>query len=155
MSKYSSKAISTWHQLLQCYKSMERNIGGQLQNKHSQSLSRFDVLSQLCQASEDWLQVGELTRRLLDTAGSVSALLTRMEKEGLIERRLNPDDRRSFQVTVTAKGRSLHKEMASDYAKWVASAMEDISDQEREVLMGLLNRLSRAQKGSATGEISG
>ncbi len=146
--KKSSKvenSITLWHQFLQCYKSVERNIATNLQSNYQQSLSRYDVLRQLAESPEKELQVGELTKRLLDTAGSVSALLTRMENEELVIRRLNPNDRRSFQISITDKGRKLYRAMASDYAIWVASAMEEISGQEREVLLQLLQRLKKAQ----------
>lgn len=138
-------AVSLWHQLLQCYKSIERNISSSMQNNYRQSLSRYDVLAKLDEYPEDWISVGELTKRLLDTAGSVSALLTRMEKESLIARRLNPNDRRSFQISLTDKGRALHREISSDYSAWVASALEDVSSEERELLFNLLGRLRQAQ----------
>ncbi|MEX1148026.1 MAG: MarR family transcriptional regulator [Sphingomonadales bacterium] len=144
-------AISLWHQLLQCYKSIERNISSAMQDNYQQSLSRYDVLMQLHRhAGDDWLSVGELTRRLLDTGGSISALLTRMEKEGIIDRRLNPNDRRSFQVCLTSKGRNLYRDMSSNYSVWVASALEEVSAEERELLYNLLGRLKKAQRKSET-----
>jgi MarR family transcriptional regulator, 2-MHQ and catechol-resistance regulon repressor len=138
-------AVSLWHQLLQCYKSIERNISSNLQSNYSQSLSRFDVLSQLDTSEEEWMSVGELTKRVLDTAGSISALLTRMVNEGLITRRLSPTDRRSFQVSLTGAGKTLYNKMASDYSTWVASALEDVSSEERAVLFKLLGRLKKSQ----------
>ncbi len=141
----NESAIGLWHQMLQCYKSIERNISGRMQDNYQQSLSRYDVLSQLHQAKEEWISVGDLTKRLLDTAGSISALLTRMEKEELIARRLNPSDRRSFQIGLTDKGRELYKDISFHYSGWVASALEDVSSEERELLYDLLGRLKKAQ----------
>ncbi len=141
-----ASAIGLWHQMLQCYKSIERNIGSRMHDNYQQSLSRFDVLTQLHKSNDDWISVGDLTKRLLDTAGGISALLTRMEKEELIERRLNPADRRSFQIGLTDKGRELYKDISLHYSEWVASALEEVSSEEREMLYDLLGRLKRAQK---------
>ncbi|MDA5195023.1 MarR family winged helix-turn-helix transcriptional regulator [Govanella unica] len=143
--KSPESAISLWHQMLQCYKSIERNIGGRMHDNYQQSLSRFDVLTKLHDHDEDWISVGDLTKRLLDTGGSISALLTRMEKEELLARRLNPADRRSFQIGLTGKGRALYQDISSDYSGWVAAALEDVSSEERDLLYNLLGRLKRAQ----------
>lgn len=139
-------AVSLWHQLLQCYKSIERNISSALHSNYHQSLSRYDVLAQIHDYGEEWISVGDLTRRLLDTAGGISALLNRMEREELIKRRLNPRDRRSFQVALTDKGRQLYRDMSSNYSAWVAAALEEVSLEEREVLFNILGRLKRAQR---------
>lgn len=142
----AQSAVSLWHQLLQCYKSIERNISTAMHSNYHQSLSRFDVLSQIHDHGEEWISVGDLTRRLLDTAGGISALLNRMEREELIKRRLNPRDRRSFQVALTDKGRQLHRDMSSNYSAWVATALEEVSSEERELLYNILGRLKRAQQ---------
>lgn len=142
---HPESAVSLWHQMLQCYKAMERSIASRMQDNYQQSLSRFDVLTQLQNGPDDWLSVGELAKRLVDSREGISALLTRMEKENLIERRLNPDDRRSFQVSITRKGRALHQDIASDYSAWVAYALEDVTADERKLLFDLLGRVKQSQ----------
>ncbi len=143
--------VNLWHQLLKCYKGMERDIGNTFHNNYRQSLSRFDVLDQLSRVPDDWISVGELTKRLLDTAGSISALLNRMEAENLINRRLNADDRRSFQVSLTETGKDLQVKMSKDYSVWVTSVMGEFSNDERKVLSGLLDRLTVPKRISDTG----
>jgi DNA-binding MarR family transcriptional regulator len=138
-------AVSLWHQILRCYKSIERNISSRMQDNYQQSLSRFDILTQLHSSDEEWISVGELARRLVDTREGISALLTRMEKEDLISRRLNPSDRRSFQVAITKKGSALYKNISSDYSTWVAYALEDVSSKERKLLLEILGRVKEAQ----------
>lgn len=141
----SDSAVSLWHQMLQCYKAMERSIGSRMQDNYQQSLSRFDVLTQLQNGADEWLSVGDLAKRLVDSREGISALLTRMEKEDLIVRRLNPDDRRSFQVSITKKGRVLHQDISSDYSAWVAYALEDVTADERKLLFDLLGRVKQSQ----------
>jgi DNA-binding MarR family transcriptional regulator len=72
---------------------------------------------------------------------SAGRLLDRMEEGGWIERRLNPDDRRERQVSMTAKA-----EQALDRARRVgdeiaAEALAGFSKQESEQLIALLQRV--------------
>jgi DNA-binding MarR family transcriptional regulator len=50
-------------------------------------------------------RVHEISRELLITPGAASKLADRLERAGLVERRPNPDDRRSALLVLTAAGR--------------------------------------------------
>lgn len=54
--------------------------------------------------------VGELGRRLYLDSGTLTPLLKRLEKQGLVTRRRETDDERRVRVELTAKGRKLHAE---------------------------------------------
>ncbi|NIQ93625.1 MAG: MarR family transcriptional regulator, partial [Desulfuromonadales bacterium] len=69
------------------------------------SPAQFDLLSQV--AAEPGLSQQALADRLLVTKGNVCGLLDRMERDGLVERRRDEEDRRINQVHATDKGRSL------------------------------------------------
>lgn len=81
---------------------------------------------------------------LLDVAPiSVGRLLDRMEEGGWIERTANPQDRRERQVRITEKAaQSLEK--ARGVGDVVAGeALEGFSDEERQQLMSMLQRVRR------------
>lgn len=59
----------------------------------------------------------ELARQTGLTSGAATAMLDRLEKAGLIERRPNPDDRRGILITPTESA-------AEKVASWFASARE-------------------------------
>ena len=52
----------------------------------------------------DWATVGELAERLQAKHHGVVALITRCEKLGLVERSVNPRDKRQVQVRLLEKG---------------------------------------------------
>jgi DNA-binding MarR family transcriptional regulator len=54
---------------------------------------------------------------------TMTSMLDRLETLGLIERRLNPDDRRSFVVSLTAQG----KTTADEVQKFVEQTERDIT----------------------------
>lgn len=131
-------SLKLWLQLMKCSKSIEADVGGRLRRSHGQSLSRFDVLSQLERLEEDWVAIGKLARLVMAASGNITALLDRMESEGLIERRASPSDRRSFQVRLTDAGSELFAKMAADHAHWIDAALMDMSDADKQRLVDLL-----------------
>ena len=55
--------------------------------------------------------VGDLVRIFGVKGSTMTSTLDRLERLGLTERNINPEDRRSFVVTLTAKGRALADEV--------------------------------------------
>ncbi len=55
----------------------------------------------------DSVSVGELGERVSLDSSTLTGIIDRMERSGYVERRPNPDDRRSVLVFLTAKAREL------------------------------------------------
>jgi DNA-binding MarR family transcriptional regulator len=58
----------------------------------------------------DEVSVNHITQKLLLNTNTVSPLLKRMEKQGLIERRRSMEDERAVIVKLSKKGKSMHHE---------------------------------------------
>jgi DNA-binding MarR family transcriptional regulator len=136
-------SLRLWLQLMKCSKSIEASVGARLRRGFGQSLARFDVLSQLERLDRDWVAIGELARMVMAASGNITALLDRMEAEALIERRASPNDRRSFQVRMTAEGRRLFAAMAEDHARWIDAALDGVPRAEKLRLIDLLITVRR------------
>lgn len=67
--------------------------------------------------------VGDLVRIFGVKASSMTSILDRLEAEELIERQLNPDDRRSLVVTLTRRGRT----QAAAMQRFVEKTEEEIA----------------------------
>ncbi len=131
-------SLKAWLQIMKCAKTIEAEVGSRLRRGYGQSLSRFDVLSQLERLGGGWVAIGELARTVMAASGNITALLDRMEAEALIERRASPSDRRSFQVRMTGEGRRLFAKMAADHARWIDAALVDVPDDDKRRLIDLL-----------------
>ena len=70
------------------------------------SPSQFNVLNLLHGLPEGRSQ-SDLSRELLVHRSNVTGLVDRLERDGLVERRDEPGDRRAYQVRLTAAGRRL------------------------------------------------
>jgi DNA-binding MarR family transcriptional regulator len=80
-------------------------------------------------------------------------LLDELERRRLVRRARNPDDRRSFLVDLTPKGRELQGRAAAVLAERSATLLAPLTAGERDELVDLLQRLAahwEAQQPAAT-----
>jgi DNA-binding MarR family transcriptional regulator len=125
-TKRQKESLKLWIELLRYSNKLEQIIDNKLRHNYGQNISRFDVLSQLDRAKPEGLTVGELAGQLIASKGNITGLLDRMQKDGLIEKEAKKNDRRSYLVRHTNKGRALFAEMAEKNAQWVETALADI-----------------------------
>jgi MarR family multiple antibiotic resistance transcriptional regulator len=87
-------------------------------------------------------RVHELSHDLGITIGAASKLADRLERDGLIARRPNPDDRRSSLLSLTARADILRREAAVVSDEVVNRLVEDGEDGEDVgALSGAIRRL--------------
>lgn len=92
---------------------------------------------------EDGLKGGELAERLGVEPPTVSRMLGRLEGCGLLERRRDPEDARSFRVCLTEKGRSLERSVAGSWERIEEKAFRGMSEEEKALLKALLSRVRK------------
>ncbi|MFG3257082.1 MarR family winged helix-turn-helix transcriptional regulator [Streptomyces sp. NPDC048172] len=83
---------------------MRAAIGAELE-EFGLSTSQYATL--MMTAAQPGLSVAEIARRVASTRQAANEMLGSLEREGLIERRPNPSDRRTQQVHVTEPGLAL------------------------------------------------
>ena len=93
---------------------------------------------------QDDLMVSALGQRLMLDSGTLTPLLKRMEKGGLLHRRRDPADERRVRITLTESGRALGERAAEGHyalrCKISESAPEDLGAM-RDSLMALTRTL--------------
>lgn len=87
------------------------------------------------------LQVGQVARRLGVSAAATSKSLHRLERDGLVQREAVPGDRRAAALAASAEGRRLVRSLERSKLGRVTPAVEDLSDEEREALCELLEKI--------------
>jgi DNA-binding MarR family transcriptional regulator len=83
----------------------------------------------------------ELVERAYVEQPTVAALLTRMERDGLIARAPHPDDGRASLISLTAKAKARLPKARGRLFEVVEQALKGFSKQERATLIGLLQRV--------------
>ncbi|SNR67646.1 DNA-binding transcriptional regulator, MarR family [Blastococcus mobilis] len=103
--------------------------------------------------SEDCrLTMGSLAEQISLTTGGVTRLIDRMESAGYVQRVPCPTDRRVSYAALTDTGRAKLDEAAPVHAANLCSVFAAFSDEERDMLDALLDRLRAApEPGRAAG----
>lgn len=143
--------LKLWLQLAKSSKTIEQEMEARFQKNFKQSMSRFDVLSQLDREDPEWLPMGKLAKQLIASKGNITRLVDRMILEGLIGRRPSPGDRRIIQVGLTDKGRVLFEEMAIAHAEWAKSLLGNLDLEHSKQLLEMLLHVNQAFKASTEG----
>ena len=86
-------------------------------------------------------KMGDLSRRLMVTSGSVTGLTDQLTAEGLVERTPIPADRRAYLVRLTPKGKHAFDAMAAAHERWIIDLFAGLSEAERGQLHALLGQL--------------
>ncbi|GAA3410421.1 MarR family winged helix-turn-helix transcriptional regulator [Paenibacillus hodogayensis] len=89
----------------------------------------------------DGLRQNELAEKMLVKPATVTVMLNRMVKNGLVERRTDPQDQRVSRVYLTDKGRSAVKEVRAALQASEAQALEGLSDEDKLLLRRLLTHM--------------
>lgn len=79
---------------------------------------------------------------------TMASTLARMERDGLIIRSPDPDDRRVARVVLSPKARSLLAGVAEAVARINATSQRDLSEDEQILFRNLLRRVIAALDGS-------
>ena len=119
-------------------KAHRAHIGGLLA-EHELHVGQEMVLMELWQ--DDGLRGGELAVRLGVEPPTVTKMLRRLEACGLLERRPDPTDARSFRVYLSGEGRALEGPVMRCWARAEETALAGMSAGERQVFRRLLIRV--------------
>jgi len=105
----------------------------------------FDVLATLRRAGgSEGLTPTQLYQTTMVSSGGMTARVDRLEKNGLIERKSHPSDRRALRVSLTPKGKKLIEGMMPMYVQAQADALSGLSAKEQKTLSALLATLAES-----------
>lgn len=90
---------------------------------------------------EDGLRGGELAERLGVEPPTVTKMLRRIERCGLVSRSQDPEDARSFRVYLTEEGRSLEAPVVRCWERVEEKCLAGMSADERRTLHRLLTKV--------------
>ncbi|MFC0623412.1 MarR family winged helix-turn-helix transcriptional regulator [Kribbella deserti] len=87
--------------------------------------------------------MGDLGATLGLAKSSVTGLVDRTVRNGLVQRESDPTDTRATQVVLTPKGRKLAEEFYAETCRRIEKLPAGLSASERDALAGLLSRVVR------------
>jgi DNA-binding MarR family transcriptional regulator len=113
-----------------------RNKAGELLSSIDLYVGQEMFLVQLWQ--EDGLTLSEMADNLCVRPATVTRMLERMERAGLVERRKDFEDQRVSRIFLTQSGRTLHEPVHHLWAELERITMANFTFEERVLLRRLL-----------------
>jgi DNA-binding MarR family transcriptional regulator len=84
----------------------------------------------------------EISERQGTSRNTISALIRDLEEEGLIERHLDRNDRRKFNIRLSEAGRQRVRTHVGRHLRTISECFSELSAEEQETLSRLLAKLS-------------
>jgi DNA-binding MarR family transcriptional regulator len=109
---------------------------------HELSLTEAAVLSRL--ARDGPATTADLARAESVKPQSMGATIAALEEMGLVERKPHPTDGRQVNIELTAKGAAVRTSAKDAKRTWLAQAIAQLDEQDREILFkagGIIKRL--------------
>ena len=141
--------LKVWLRLLTCGNLIESEVRARLREAFDTTLPRFDLLAQLDRASQG-LTMGELSSRLMVSNGNVTGLTDALEREGLVSREPEPEDRRSLRIRLTRAGKEAFDAMTPAHEEWIDAMMAGLTRAEMAHLLDLLGKLKQSVRRATT-----
>lgn len=104
--------------------------------------SEFNILMTLHKpGGEAGLSQKELSEQLILKKSNLVSLIDKLEERKLVERRKTSEDRRLNKICLTTKGREFLASIWQEYFAEVDRIMDNLSNTEKEKLVGSINKL--------------
>jgi DNA-binding MarR family transcriptional regulator len=140
LTKDDHQALRLWLRLLSCTVRIETHVRGKLRQDFETTLPRFDLMAQL-EKNPSGLRMNEISKRLMVSGGNVTGITDQLEKEGLVVRRLDPNDRRVVTVKLTEAGLRRFRQIAAEHEQWIVQTFDGLTRDEKQLMFTLLKKL--------------
>lgn len=119
-----------------------------LLSPHGLSEGRF-VLLFLLDTAPDGLAPNTLAERAGVTRATITGLLDGLERERLVARHAEANDRRGLRIRLTPAGKQVAQAVFEQHSHWIAGLYGGLSSTERKQLLGLLDKVAQRLGGDA------
>ncbi|MET3718479.1 MULTISPECIES: MarR family transcriptional regulator [unclassified Arthrobacter] len=140
----SRLAAETWESLFRAQVAVMRKLQAGKAFKNV-AITEYDVLFTLSRCTSGWLRLNELNDHVLLSQSSLSRLVERLEKRGLVVRQPAPDDGRGVLLKLTEQGAALQKEIGREHVRDISSLVGPaLTAAEQKELQRLTDKLRNA-----------
>lgn len=101
--------------------------------------SQFFLLIALYE--ENGILISKLAKKVALDKATLTGIIDRLERDGFVERRNDPEDRRAIRIYLTPKAESLREELLEIYHRNNAKFLSVLSDEEKEIFERVVQKL--------------
>ncbi|BCZ46228.1 MarR family transcriptional regulator [Clostridium gelidum] len=100
--------------------------------------SQFAVLEVLYSKGD--LKICEIIEKILTTSGNVTVVIKNLEKDGLVSKNSDPEDKRSILISITDKGKKIMDEIFPKHVDNINSIFDILTIEEKLELKKILKK---------------
>lgn len=134
-------SLKLWVVLARAYRAMAARARRDVE-RHGLAPSEFAALEALYHKGD--LPVGNVSERVLLTSGSMTHVVDKLERRGLLARRRCAEDQRITYLSITSAGRALMASIFPAHAEAIRQATAGLGPDDKRALIVLLKRLGLA-----------
>ena len=112
--------------------------------KNSLTESQFNVLDALFHLGH--LTQKEIGKKLLKSGGNITLVVDNLEKPGLVERRRDEKDRRTFTIHLKGKGKDKIKSVLPDIVKFITEEMNILTSKQQYEIQKMCKAIGLKKK---------
>jgi DNA-binding MarR family transcriptional regulator len=136
----------SWGALMLLHRSVLRELDDSLRREHSLAVTEFDVLITLFNAPDQRLRMSVLADRVMLSPAGATHLVTRLERDRLLRREVDPADGRKWFAVLTDDGdRMLQDARRTHNDVLRRTLLASTSSADRATLRRIWRRLSPEQ----------
>lgn len=125
-----------------------------LLNQHELTEQQWRVIRILSQYPHGELESHQLAEMACILRPSMTGVLVRLERDGLVRRWKPVNDQRRLCVSLTPKGSALFEEMSGEMARQYKEIQRQFGPENFQTLMRLLQELAKIEPGAPSGRKS-
>lgn len=136
---------ATAQKLLQVFMQF-RKAGWHDKKNRRYNPSEFKVLAAIEQGAnkkQREMKVSEISQLLKVTPPTVTQIINTLEKDGLIERRIDPNDRRVVKIKLSPKGMEVARKAREAFTETLLGLIDYLGEEESEQLAELLTKVQQ------------
>lgn len=142
MNAYSFIEFSSGKTIINLSRTVDimRTVYSRLFDNHKISEPKFFVLLLLSRET-DGIPLAEIGNLMLVSKANMTTLIGRMEREGLVKKKENFEDRRSMKAYITRKGKAIFDDVKLQHKDFSEKMTKSLSEEEKAILNNLLNKM--------------
>lgn len=146
--------VRLWLRIGAVHALLDGHLRARLLQEHGTTPARYHAMALLDKCREG-MTMGELSKRLMVSNGTITGLVDRLVRDGKATRTPLPNDRRTHVIRLTPAGCEDVQAMERSHAGWLAAAMGGLGREETAALLTLLDRLKRSVRRGMDGRSTG
>ncbi|WP_207713860.1 MarR family winged helix-turn-helix transcriptional regulator [Clostridium gasigenes] len=100
--------------------------------------AQFGVLEALYNKGD--LRIYEIIEKILTTSGNITVVIKNLEKDGLVKKNLDPEDKRSTIISITDKGKKIIEDILPNHINNISEIFNVLTDEDKITLKNILKK---------------